>query len=473
MTDGTASVSDDDIANRSITSIRHYFGIEDHDTSVQTEVLAGLTTFLTMSYIIVVNPAILSQAISIQGYSQGQVIQMLAVSTIFAAFIGTLIMGIYAKRPFGLAPGMGSNAFFAFTVVLVMGIPWQTALSAVFVEGLIFVSLTAVGARKYIVEVIPEPVKRAVGAGIGMFLLFLGLQEMHVVVPDDATLVALGDIATSEPAILATVGLFFTFVLWAREIRGAIILGIIATAASAWALTFANVVQAGVLVPESLPEAQYNIAPLVGAFIDGFSQIDPLNFVLVLFTFFVLDFFSTAGTLIGISQIAGFLDENGNLPEMEKPLMSDAIATTVGSMIGTSTVATFVESSTGIEEGGRTGLTAVTVALLFLVALIAVPLVAALPMYASHIALVVVGLIMLQGVLEIDWEDPAWAVSGGLTVVVMPLTFSIPYGLAAGIVSYPLVKAAKGDLEDIRLAQWALAIAFVGYFYIQTSGMLG
>lgn len=455
------------------TGLGSFFNFNHHDTTVKTELLAGITTFLTMSYIIVVNPAILSQAITLPGYSQGQVLQMLAVTTILAAFVGTFVMGVYAKRPFGLAPGMGSNAFFAFTVVLGLGIPWQTALSAVFVEGVIFMSLTAVGARKYIVEMIPEPVKRAVGAGIGMFLLFLGLQEMNVVVADQGTLVSLGSIAASPPAVLAVLGLFTTFILWARGMTGSIILGIIITAASAWILTLANVVQSGVLVPESLPEAQYNIAPLIGAFIDGFSQIDPANFILILFTFFVIDFFSTAGTLIGISQIAGFLDDDGNLPEMERPLMSDAIATTAASILGTSTVSTFVESSTGIEEGGRTGLTAVTIAVLFLLALVAVPLVAALPLYASHIALVVVGLIMLQGVLEIDWDDPVWAVSGGLTVVIMPLTFSIAYGLAAGIVSYPLVKAAKGDWKDIHVTQWILAIAFVGYFYVQTSGMLG
>jgi AGZA family xanthine/uracil permease-like MFS transporter len=472
MADGSA-VSNANAVDRSVASIRDHFGLGEYDSSIRTEALAGFTTFLTMSYIIVVNPAILSQAIQIPGYSQGQVIQMLAVATILASFVGSLVMGVYANRPFGLAPGMGSNAFFAFTVVLGMGFAWQTALSAVFVEGVLFMLLTVVGARRYIVEMIPEPVKRAVGAGIGMFLLFLGLQEMRVVVADQSTLVTLGNVASSPTAALAVAGLFLTFVLWARGVKGSVILGIVLTAAAAWALTFANVVQAGVLVPESLPAAQYDITPLAGAFVDGLGRIDPVNFLLVLFTFFVLDFFSTAGTLIGISQIAGFLDDEGNLPEMEKPLMADAVATTVGSMLGTSTVSTFVESSTGIEEGGRTGLTAVTIAVLFLLALIAVPIVAALPMFASHIALVVVGLIMLQGVLEIDWTDPTWAVSGGMTVVVMPLTFSIAYGLAAGIVCFPLVKAAKGDWGDVRAAQWVLAAAFVGYFYVQTSGVLG
>jgi len=426
-----------------------------------------------MSYIIVVNPIILGEAISLPGYSQGQVIQMLAVSTILAAVLGSLLMGLYAKRPFGLAPAMGSNAFFAFTVILGMGIPWQTALSAVFVEGVIFTLITALEIRTYIVKAIPEPVKRAFGAGIGMFLLFLGLQEMNIVVQSQGTLVTLGNIASSTTALLALAGLFITFILWARGVTGSIIVGILVTAASAWILTLTNVVQQGALVPKSLPEAQYNIAPLVGAFIEGFSQIDPLNFVLVLFIFFIIDFFSTAGTLLGVGQMGNLLDEDGNFPEIEKPLMSDAIATTFGSMIGTSTVATYVESSTGVEAGGRTGLTAVTVGLLFLGALLVVPLVAALPTFASHIALVVVGLIMLRGVLEIDWEDPVWAVSSGLTIVVMPLTFSIPYGIAAGMVSYPVLKAAKGEWNDIRVTQWGLAIAFAAYFYLQTSGMLG
>ena len=452
--------------------LRAYFDIEEQGSNVRTELIAGITTFLAMSYIILVNPTILAEAITVEGYSSQEVQQMIAIATIVAAVVATLVMALYARRPFALAPGMGLNAFFAFTVVLGLGVPWQTALAAVFVEGLIFIAITAVGARKYVIELFPEPVKFSVGAGIGIFLLFIGLQEMQLVVADEATLVTLGDVAANPVAWLGVIGLVATFVLWARGIKGAIVIGIVGTALTGWLLTFVGVFERGVVTPETLASPQYDITPLAGAFIDGLADIDPLTFTLVVFTFFFVDFFDTAGTLIGVSQFGGFLDEEGDLPEIEKPLMADAIGTTVGAMLGTSTVTTFIESSTGIEEGGRTGLTALVVAALFLLSIVAVPLIAAIPPYASYLALVVVGIIMLQGVLDIHWDDPAWAVSGGLTITVMPLTYSIANGLAAGIIAYPVIKAAMGDSEDVRLGQWALAAALVGYFYVQTSGIL-
>lgn len=452
--------------------LRAYFDLEGQGSDVRTELIAGVTTFLAMSYIILVNPAILAEAITIEGYTQGEVQQMIAIATIIAAVVATLVMAFYARRPFALAPGMGLNAFFAFTVVLGLGVPWQTALAAVFVEGLIFIAITAVGARKYVIELFPEPVKFSVGAGIGIFLLFIGLQEMELVVADEATLVTLGDVAANPVAGLGVLGLVVTFVLWARGTKGAIVIGILGTALTGWLLTFAGVFPRGVVTPETLASPQYDITPLAGAFLDGLADIDPLTFTLVVFTFFFVDFFDTAGTLIGVSQFGGFLDDEGDLPEMEKPLMADAIGTTVGAMVGTSTVTTFIESSTGIEEGGRTGLTALVVAALFSLSLIAVPLIAAIPAYASYIALVVVGIIMLQGVLDINWNDPAWAVSGGLTITVMPLTYSIANGLAAGIIAYPIIKAAMGDFDEVRLGQWVLAAALVGYFYVQTSGIL-
>jgi adenine/guanine/hypoxanthine permease len=449
-----------------------YFAVEEEGSDVRTETIAGLTTFLAMSYIVLVNPVILSEAITVEGYSQVEVQQMIAIATIVSAFVATVVMAFYARRPFALAPGMGLNAFFAFTVVLGLGVPWQTALAAVFVEGLIFIAITAVGARKYVIELFPEPVKFSVGAGIGVFLLFIGLQEMQIVVSDEATLVTLGDIAASPVAGLGVLGLAATFVLWARGIKGSIVIGIVGTAAAGWLLTLAGVFERGVVTPETLASPQYDVTPLAGAFLEGLRDVDPLVFVLVVFTFFFVDFFDTAGTLIGVSQFGGFLDEEGDLPEIEKPLMADAIGTTVGAMVGTSTVTNYIESSTGIEEGGRTGLTALVVAALFALAVVAVPLIAAIPAYASYIALVVVGIIMLQGVLDVDWNDPAWAVSGGLTITVMPLTYSIANGLAAGIIAYPVIKAATDGPREVRLGQWLLAAALVGYFYVQTSGLL-
>ena len=460
-----------------------YFDVAERGSDVRTETIAGITTFLTMSYIIVVNPAILSQAIEIEGYTQGDVLQMLAVVTILASFVAIVVMAFWADRPFGLAPGMGLNAFFAFTVVLAMGIPWQTALAAVFVEGLIFIAITAVGARRYVIELFPEPVKFAVGAGIGVFLLLIGLQEMNVVVPDEATGVYLGQVAADPIAVVALAGLAFTFMLWARGVTGSIVLGILTTALAGWVLSLAGV-GGNVLLPEAavdeggdvalgqLAAVQYDITPLVGAFVDGLYVIEPFEFLVVVFVFFFVDFFDTAGTLIGVSQIGGFLDEEGNLPEMDKPLMADAIGTTFGAMIGTSTVTTYIESSTGIEEGGRTGLTALVVAVLFLLALVAVPIVAAIPLYASHLALVVVGIIMLQGVTDIDWQDPRWAVPGGLTITLMPLTFSIANGIAAGIISYPLIKTGVGEYDDVHAGVWLIAIALVAYYYVRYGGVL-
>ncbi|WP_293032670.1 NCS2 family permease [Natronococcus sp.] len=473
-----------------------YFGFDEHNTDLRTELVAGVTTFLAMAYIIVVNPAILTDAIlwnhetgeiqeetTINGtvYTEGEIFQMLAVVTILASIVAILVMALYANRPFGLAPGMGLNAFFTFTVVIVLGVPWQVALAAVFVEGLIFIALTAVGARKYIIELFPEPVKFSVGAGIGVFLLFLGLQEIELVVPYDATMVTLGNVLQSPVAALSLAGLVLTLLLYARGMRGSIIVGIVTTAIAGWLLTFAGVVSPGVLTPGNsyedvtneglvamLGSVQYDFTPLFWGFVDGLGMItdDPLVFALVVFTFFFVDFFDTAGTLIGVSQIGGFLDEQGDLPDVEKPLMADAVGTTLGAMIGTSTVTTFIESSAGLEEGGRTGFTALVVGGLFGVALLVVPLMQAIPQYATYLALVVVGIIMLQGVTDIDWQNPAWAISAGLTITIMPLTTSIANGLAAGIISYPLLKAAMGERRDVSPGQWILALAFVVYFVV-------
>ncbi|MFC7213280.1 NCS2 family permease [Saliphagus sp. GCM10025334] len=465
-------------------TLAEYFDFRAHDTDLRTESIAGLTTFLAMSYIILVNPFILAQAIDIPGYGFTATVQMIAIGTIIASAVAIFVMAFYANRPFGLAPGMGLNVFFAYTVVIGMGIHWTTALAAVFVEGILFIAITAIGAREYVIRLFPEPVKFAVGAGIGIFLLFIGLLEMSIVVPDPDTAVTLGGLATNPAALLGLFGLLITFVLWARGITGSIIVGILGTTVLGW-LTYlsglaGSEVLPGALVTEDgalsfavVTSPQYDISPLLFAFVSGLRDIDPLTFTLVVFTFFFVDFFDTAGTLIGVSQFGGFLDEDGNLPDIDKPLMADAVGTTVGAMVGTSTVTTYIESSTGVEEGGRTGMTAFVVGLLFLAALVLIPLIAMIPSYASFIALVVVGIIMLEGVLDVEWQDPAWAVSAGLTITIMPLTYSIANGLAAGIIVYPIIKAATGELEDVRLGQWLMALALVGYFYVYTSGMLG
>src|SRR6056297_887835 len=469
-----------------------YFGFDEHDTDLRTEVVAGVTTFLAMSYIVVVNPAVMTQitqdgevvkpGIALANYSYAETVQMLAVVTLLASAVAMLVMAFYANRPFGLAPGLGLNAFFAFTVVGALGVPWQTALAAVFVEGILFILLTAVGAREYVIGLFPEPVKFAVGTGIGLFLAIIGLEAMGIVVGDAGTILALGDLAQSPMAVLSVLGLFFTVALHARGVTGSIILGIVSTTVVGAALTFAGVVDPGVLIGEfvrsggfaagELPQAQYDITPLAGAFVQGFQDVEALSFALIVFTFFFVDFFDTAGTLTGVSQIAGFLDENGDLPGIEKPLMADAIGTTVGGMLGTSTVTTYIESSTGVEEGGRTGMTALVVALLFVASLALVPLAAAVPLHASHIALVVVAVLMLRNIVDIDWDDLSHAIPAGLTIFIMPFTYSISYGIAAGIISYPVVKLAQGDARDIHAGQWVLAAAFVFYFFVRTSGII-
>ena len=473
-------------------TIAGYFDLDGNDTNVQTELLAGLTTFLTMSYIIIVNPALLMVAITPEGVSDVRVFQMLAVVTILASVVGMLVMAFYADRPFGLAPGMGLNAFFVAVVLSpTLNVTWQTALAAVFVEGVLFILLTAVGAREYIINLFPAPVKFAVGTGIGAFLAIIGLEAMRVVAGSSATFVTFSPVFASDPvAIISVVGLFLTFVLYARGVRGSIVIGILLTTvmgyiARALGYTAYSPEQASEIfgvtlssaslvsdVPITYDAAGYNIAPLAGAFISGFGNVEVFTFALVVFTFFFVDFFDTAGTLTGVSQIAGFLDEEGDLPDMDKPLMADAVGTTVGGILGTSTVTTYIESATGVEEGGRTGMTALVVGVLFLVSLVVVPVAAAIPLYASHIALVVVAIIMLSNVTEVDWDDITHAVPAGLTILVMPFTFSIAYGIAAGIISYPIVKAATGEWREIHPGQWVLAGAFVVYFFVRTGGVL-
>jgi AGZA family xanthine/uracil permease-like MFS transporter len=465
-----------------------YFGFEEHGTNLRIEVIAGLTTFLTMSYIVVVNPAIMAgipdakPGVIIDGYSPAEVRQMLAVVTILAALVATSVMAFWANRPFAQAPGLGLNAFFAFTVVGALGIPWETALAAVVVEGVIFILLTVVGARRYIIELFPTPVKFAVGTGIGVFLAIIGLQEMQVVVDDPATLVTLGQIAQDPIAILSVIGLIFTLMLYVAGVRGSIILGIITTTIAGIVATFAGLVDPGVLAApfvrngafdlSQMTGAQYDITPLVGAFVEGFQNVEALSFALIVFTFFFVDFFDTAGTLTGVSQVAGFLDEEGNLPQIERPLMADALGTTVGGTIGTSTVTTYIESATGIDAGGRTGMTALVVAVLFALSLLIVPLAAMIPLYASHIALVVVAVVLFENIVQIDWSDPAHSIPATMTILIMPLTFNIANGIAAGIIIYPVVKLAKGEARDVHIGQWMLMATFVVYFAIRTSGVL-
>jgi len=398
-----------------VDSLADFFGFEEHDTNLRTEAIAGATTFLTMSYIIVVNPLVLNTVITDDalGVPEGRALQLLAVVTILSAVAGLLVMAFYANRPFGLAPGMGLNAFFV-TVVLTLDVSWQGALAAVFVEGVIFILLTAVGAREYIINLFPNPVKYGVGAGIGLFLALIGLRQMRVIAADTGTSPTdAGDFLTLNPvlaqdpvAVLSVFGILLTFVLYARGVRGAIILGILLTSVISYVVGSLGVTaDVGAFPTETTKLAgepaslapgidqvaygvgAYDITPLAGAFVEGLANIEALTFAFVIFTFFFVDFFDTAGTLTGLGQAADMLDEDGEFPDMDKPLMADAVGTTVGAMLGTSTVTTYIESSTGIEEGGRTGMTALVVAALFLAVLAVVPLITALPSFAPYVVM--------------------------------------------------------------------------------------
>jgi adenine/guanine/hypoxanthine permease len=422
------------------------FHLTARGTTAATELRSGLVTFLTMSYILFVNPQILGEA--------GMPGEDVAVATALAAAIATLVMALWANLPFALAPGMGLNAYFTYGVVIGMGVPWQAALAAVFVEGLLFLLLVAVGARQALVAAIPLPIKTATMCGIGLFLAIIGLQAGGLVVAHPATMVALGDLAAPAP-LLAAGGLVATGVLLARRVRGAIFLGIVAVTAVAWALGLAPRPERVLTLPR-LP-AETFLALDLGA-------VSSLAFVPVIAAFLFVDFFDTAGTLLGVGRLGGFTDEEGNLPEAGRAFTADAIGTTAGALLGTSTVTSYVESSTGIEEGGRTGLTALTVALLFLLSLFVTPLVAAVPAAATAPALVVVGAMMMAGARDIDWARPDEALPAFLTVVAMPFTFSIANGIAFGILAWVAIRLLAGRWREIHPLMAGLAAVLILYY---------
>ncbi|MFA9515788.1 NCS2 family permease [Halopenitus sp. H-Gu1] len=454
--------------------LANHFALDARGTDFSTELLAGFTTFLTMSYIIVVNPAILSAVIDVGPNT----FQLLAVVTIISSIVAMLVMAFYADLPFGLAPGMGLNAFFV-VVVTQLGVPWQTALAAVFVEGVLFLILTAIGARKYVITLFPEPVKLAVAAGIGIFLALIGLKQMRIIT---ASTSLNPQLALDPIAVIAGVGLLLTFALWARGVRGAIVSGIAITSVLGYVVSAlgvqpselgrdAGLVETATLAPGidgiTYGAAAYDITPLVGAFLTGFENVEALTFALVVFTFFFVDFFDTAGTLTGVGQAAGLTGDSGNLPHMDRPLMADAVGTTVGSVLGTSTVTTYIESSAGVSEGGRTGLTALFIAGFFLLSLAVIPLLSVIPSFAPYVALVVVAVMMLQNITEIAWDDAVHAVPAGLTIMFMPLTENISSGIAVGLLSFPIVATAAGRHEEVHPAHWLLALACLAYFGIR------
>jgi adenine/guanine/hypoxanthine permease len=432
--------------------LERLFQLRAHGTTVGTELRAGLVTFLTMAYILFVNPQVLAQA----GMPAGDV----AVATALGAAVATLAMGLLANYPFALAPGMGINAYFTYGVVLGMGVSWRVALAAVFVEGLLFIVLAVAGVRRAIIGAVPASLKVATMSGIGLFLAVIGFENCGVVVQHPATLVTLGDL-TQPATLVALGGLVLIAVLMTLRVRGAILLGIAAATAAAWALGLAELPATVVTLPHLPTETLW-------AF--DFRHLASLSLVPVVLAFLFVDIFDTAGTLIGVGHLAGFLDEKGELPRADRAFLADALGTTVGAALGTSTVTSYIESATGVKEGGRTGLTAVTVAALFVASLFFTPLLATIPAAATAPALIIVGALMLEGAREVPWSQIDEAVPAFLTISVMPLTFSIANGVSFGILSYALIKLGSGKWRDVHPLLWVIAGLLVVYYAFVRGG---
>ncbi len=451
--------------------LERVFHLSENGTSVKTEIMAGITTFMTMAYILAVNPAIMSAA----GMDKGAVL----TSTALAGFLGTVLMAAFANYPFALAPGMGLNAFFAFTVVKQMGYTWEMALAAVFVEGVIFIVLSLTNVREAIFNAIPLNLKKAVSAGIGLFICFIGLTGAQIIVGNPATKISLFSFkqammagtfhTTGITVVLAILGVLFTAFLMVAKVRGNILWGILFT----WILGILCEVS-GLYVPDpahgafsTLPDlsaglasfAPASISPLIGEL--DFSQVATFNFVVVLLAFLFVDVFDTLGTLIGVAAKANMLDNEGRLPRIKGALMADAVATTAGAVLGVSTTTTYVESAAGVSEGGRTGLTAMTVAVLFILSLFLSPFFMAIPAFATAPALITVGFLMFTAVAGIDFTDMTEAIPCYLAIIAMPFAYSIAEGISFGVISYVIINALAGKTEKISPLMYILTVLFI------------
>lgn len=447
-----------------VERLEGFFRLKENGSSLKTEFIAGLTTFMTMAYILAVNPSILSAA----GMDSGAVF----TATVLASFIGTMLMALIAKHPFALAPGMGLNAYFAYSVVIGMGYSWQYALTAVLVEGIIFIILSLLDVREAIFNAFPKPLRHAISAGIGLFIAFIGLQNAKIVVPNSSTGVSLFSFGTNSfqsvgiTVVLAIVGIIFTGILMHYKVKGGILFGILGT----WALGMLCQL-AGIYVPNaelgmyslfpdfsggiSIP----SIAPTFMLF--DFSNVLSFDFLVVTFSFLFVDMFDTLGTLMGVSSEAGMLDENGRLPRIRGAFFSDAVATVAGAVFGTSTTTTYVESASGVAAGGRTGLTSVVTGLLFLIALPLSPIFLAIPSFATAPALVIVGFLMIKSILKIDFTEMTDAIPAFICMAVMPFAYSISDGICMGVISYTLINACTGKGKKVHWMLYVLSLLFV------------
>lgn len=418
------------------------FQLKKNGTTARTEVIAGITTFLTMAYILAVNPSILS--------STGMDANALFTTTAISAIIATLVMAFWAKLPFALAPGMGLNAFFAFSVVLGMGHTWQFALTAVLIEGIIFIILTAFNVREAIANSIPKSVRTAISAGIGLFIAFIGLQNAGIIVRHEATLVSLGNITTGT-ALLGVIGLIITSVLVVKKVKGDLLIGIILTALIGIPL--------GLTQLKGFASIPPSIEPIFFKF--EFAHIFSFDMLIVVFTFLFVDIFDTLGTLVGVSTKANMLDKDGKVPNISKAFMADAIGTTAGAILGTSTITTYVESAAGVSEGGRTGMTAMITAICFAVALFFSPIFLAIPGAATAPALILVGLYMLSPIKELDFSDLSETIPAFICIISMPLAYSIAEGITLGVLSYVIINILSGKFKKLSIGMYILAILFI------------
>ena len=423
--------------------LKKLFGFDPAKNSLRTEVLAGITTFLTMSYILAVNPAMFSL---LDGMNAGSVF----TATALAAVIGSLVMALFAKMPFGLAPGMGLNAFFVYTVCMGMGYSWQFALTAVLIEGFIFILLTVTNLREAIVNAIPTSLKNAIGAGIGLFIAFIGLQNAGIIANSDATLVTLGDVTSGAP-LLAVIGLAVTGVLVVKNVPGALLVGILVTTVIGIPMGLTNFT--GVV---SMPHSASDIFCKF-----EWSQVWSLDMLVVVFTFIFIDMFDTIGTLVGVCTKANMLTPDGKIPRVKQAFMADAIATTAGACLGTSTTTTYVESAAGVAQGGRTGLTAFVIACCFAVALFFSPLFLSIPSAATAAVLIIVGLFMLEPIKNIPLNDYAEAIPAFVCLILMPLAYSISDGILIGMIFYVLFNMMCGNFKRITPTMYILAVMFI------------
>lgn len=448
--------------------LEKFFKLKENGTNVRTEVVAGVTTFMTMAYILAVNPSILS--------ASGMDAQAVLIATAIASFIGTICMALLANYPFALAPGLGLNAYFAYTVCGSMGYSWQIALFAVFVEGLIFIVLSLTNVREAIFNAIPLQLKKGVSVGIGLFIAFIGLQNAGIVVNNDSTLVSIVDFTadfhtSGISALLAVIGIFIIAVLYVKKVKGAILIGIFAI----WILgIICQLTGLYVVTPDT---GYYSLIPAWSSFNLGaissvfgqcfkadFSSLRAFDFVAIVCAFLFVDIFDTLGTLIGCATKADMLDKEGKLPRIKEALLADAIATTAGAVLGTSTTTTFVESSAGVAEGGRTGLSSVVTGLLFLLAVFLSPIFITIPSFATAPALLFVGFLMISAVTAIDFNDFTEAVPAYLALIAMPLTYSISEGIAAGVISYVVINLISGKAKKITPLMYVLAVLFICKF---------